>query len=323
MKKLTAILLTSALLLSITVSATTSGITFTHNIEPGSLAIGKWGTQVIIENPDELKLEVESIEANRSSIDSFFGDVADSLEIEQPPSVPMCACGKEERTYRTSLDGGYSSTSTLVVVLTHCVSISDNRDWTIKDFPGIGAMHMEQGIKASAKEWEAFQDGRGDETNRDWTRYRRSFLIFLDQSCQENFLNVVQQLHQREDVLWVGPSSDAHAGEDDGNLCGGCGFDRGINSENHCCGTCLWCGNCWWWCKDCGVCKNQDCWRDEYCEFCGFNIEYCILCLNHNCCVWDDFGPGFCGECDCCSYFERIVGCCKHCEILCWWGRGC
>jgi len=67
MKKLTAILLTSALLLSITVSATTSGITFTHNIEPGSLAIGKWGTQVIIENPDELKLEVESIEANRSS----------------------------------------------------------------------------------------------------------------------------------------------------------------------------------------------------------------------------------------------------------------
>jgi len=123
MKKLISILLTSALLLSITVSATTSGITFTHNIEPGSLAIGKWGTQVVIENPDELKLKVESIEANRSSIDSFFGDVADSLEIEQPPSVLLCGCGKEERSYRLPPEDYSLDFGAVHVVLTHCATI--------------------------------------------------------------------------------------------------------------------------------------------------------------------------------------------------------
>ena len=130
----------------------------------------------------------------------------------------------------------------VVIVLNRSIS-RDNRDFTLEDFPGIGAIYVRDLSRLSTHEYSyavtlwnierdlvlaekftAFsldseaalqelqmnyieiREKAEENTLVNFDDHRRILLLRLDQNNKANVLDVVQQLQVREDVYWVGPN---------------------------------------------------------------------------------------------------------------------
>ena len=128
--------------------------------------------------------------------------------VERLTNPLVCSGCGDERSYWIPGDDENIEDNAVTLVLTHCVSARDNRDWTLNDFGNIaGALYLEDLSRLSDREWELIQDGRWQETFVNWPQFRRSMRIRLDQNCKENVANVIRQLHQYEFIRSVGPNS--------------------------------------------------------------------------------------------------------------------
>ena len=162
--------------------------------------------------PEPLPVEIYDIN-NNGTVEIF-----DALEMlkclvgmrDEPvlmPAVemPMCTCGEEKAIWGGSIDDHFRGDS-VAVVLAHCISIRDNRDWTLRDFKGIeGAVEIVVLSRLSDWEWKMIQLGRGDETLVNWQQYNRILSIRLDRNCKENVVRIVRQLEQLDFVVSAGP----------------------------------------------------------------------------------------------------------------------
>jgi len=128
------------------------------------------------------------------------------VELPMPPLV-CPGCGDERIPWVPSSSGHLFQNNAVIIVLTRCVSQRDNRDWTLDDFGDTpGALYLEDLTRLSDGEWELIQDGRWQETFRNWPQFRRSMLMRFDQNCRENVIDMIHQLQQHEFIRWVGPA---------------------------------------------------------------------------------------------------------------------
>jgi len=141
----------------------------------------------------------------------------------------------------TTLDDTFEDDAVIIVL--NRISSRDDEDFTVEDFGNIGALYIEDLDRLSDYEYEyaeelweaerdivlaenfyafyadleeeleelheAYLDIREDaeeNTLVNFDEFRRSMLIRLDQNCRENVLDIIQQLQERDDIYWVGPS---------------------------------------------------------------------------------------------------------------------
>lgn len=209
-RKITAIICTismlCALFLPVSGSETTTNPTRTADVFD-TLDILKH----IIKMIEPLPLETHDVNQNGEveildALEMLKGMVKMRKPVEMPREkimLPSCpGCGDERFYYKTSIEENFRD-DFITVVLTHCASIKDNRDWTAADFPGIGEIKVEY-TKIPDEIWALFQAGRGNETMINWAQYRRIFIIRFDKPSKKNVLKAVEQLIQREDICYIG-----------------------------------------------------------------------------------------------------------------------
>jgi subtilisin family serine protease len=164
-----------------------------------------------------------------------FADVENNITFMDDYELRLA---DEKVIFTETLDDNFFGDS-VVVILTKAAS-RDNRDWTVDDFHGIGAIEIEDIDRLSDEEntyaerlWTAergvFLSERGlyteqsrnkiqseyfearaeAETNTlvNFDEYRRIMLIRLDKDCKENVLQVISKLQQREDIRFAGPNT--------------------------------------------------------------------------------------------------------------------
>ena len=129
--------------------------------------------------------------------------------VRQLTNSRICSgCGDVRLLWLAPPDDGLPVNNAVRVALTYCVSIRDNRDWTVDDFGDIGALYVRDIARLSEREWELLQEGKWQEVTSNWSEFRRMMLIRLDRNCMENIENVMRQLYQQHEfIFWVAKAS--------------------------------------------------------------------------------------------------------------------
>ncbi|MCL1903927.1 MAG: hypothetical protein FWF94_05880, partial [Oscillospiraceae bacterium] len=205
MKKLLSLLLTAAMLCALTLPATfATATTPADNAQTRNADIFDF-IDILEDCVGMVELTpVEVYDHNKNGVVDIFdgiivlegiiglGDCV-IMPKEKIMLSPCPGCGDERSYFPISIDDDFLD-DTIFVVLTHCISIRDNRDWTVEDFKNIGAVVVEDNFRASNENWELFQAGRGNETMINWNQFRRLLTIKLDKHSKENVLWALEQL---------------------------------------------------------------------------------------------------------------------------------